>query len=79
MKKRIGMILDIDKQFPPDIRVEKEARALIRAGFDVSILVRRIQPAHPAREKLDYGLDVIRADIQRQKASASWLAAIEEF
>ncbi len=35
----IGMVLG--KDFPPDIRVEKESRALIRAGFNVFLLCRR--------------------------------------
>jgi len=32
----IGMILN--HTFPPDIRVEKEARTLLKAGHDVSLL-----------------------------------------
>ena len=42
----IGMILD--KKFPPDIRVEKEARALDKGGFDVHLLCAREegQPAY---------------------------------
>lgn len=39
MSKKICMILD--HVFPPDIRVEKEARALIEAGFEVHLLCRR--------------------------------------
>lgn len=34
--KNIGMILD--SRFPPDIRVEKEARSLIAAGYNVFLL-----------------------------------------
>ncbi len=33
---RIGMVLD--REFPPDDRVEKEARSLIKAGFEVHLL-----------------------------------------
>ncbi len=33
---RIGMVLD--REFPPDDRVEKEARSLIAAGFEVHLL-----------------------------------------
>ena len=79
MKKRIGMILDLHAGFPPDIRVEKEARSLANAGFEVSILVNKKHPADLSREKLDYGLDIIRADINRQNTLVSWLTAIEEF
>lgn len=40
---RIGMILELgnDRGFPPDIRVEKEAKALSSAGHRVFILTRR--------------------------------------
>ncbi len=37
-KNTIGMILD--NAFPPDIRVEKEAFALIEAGYDVHLICR---------------------------------------
>lgn len=37
---KIGMILDTPRSFPPDIRVEKEALALINAGFKVSLLAK---------------------------------------
>ena len=33
---KIGMLLD--RIFPPDIRVEKEARALLKAGHEVHLL-----------------------------------------
>ena len=36
MSKRIGMVLG--KKFPPDVRVEKEARSLTGAGFEVHLL-----------------------------------------
>jgi glycosyltransferase involved in cell wall biosynthesis len=36
-KKRIMMVL-LTNEFPPDIRVEKEAKALTRAGYEVFIL-----------------------------------------
>jgi hypothetical protein len=43
MKKKIGMILDVERPFPPDIRVEKEAKALINAGFEVSLLAKKVR------------------------------------
>ena len=36
MKKKILMLLD--SEFPPDIRVENEAVSLIEAGFEVHVL-----------------------------------------
>lgn len=35
---RIGMILDNTREFPPDIRVEKEIKALVAAGHEVFVL-----------------------------------------
>jgi len=46
----IGMILD--GKFPPDIRVEKEARALVKGGFDVHLLCSR-EEGQPAYETLN--------------------------
>ena len=45
---RIGMVLD--RPFPPDDRVEKEARSLIKAGFEVHLLCFRFgnEPEHEA-------------------------------
>lgn len=64
--KRIGMILDIDRPFPPDIRVEKEAKALINAGFEVSLLAKKVNVTQPLREHLDYGLEIFRVNIAKQ-------------
>ena len=35
---RIGMILDNTQEFPPDIRVEKEMKALVEAGHELFVL-----------------------------------------
>ena len=89
-KKKIGMILDAGKGFPPDIRVEKESRALIDAGFAVSLLAKRVRSNTPLRERLDYGLEVFRADIARQNIlmrqvesvtlhNKAWSKAVEGF
>lgn len=89
--KRIGMILDVERGFPPDIRVEKEACALIKAGFEVSLLTQRSDAKQAAYEKLDYGLEIYRSEIQSQqnffhKVLASvtlvrkgWFSAIDNF
>lgn len=49
---KIGMLLD--KTFPPDIRVEKEARALIKAGHQIHLLAiqKRGQPLEETVENL---------------------------
>lgn len=44
--------------YPPDVRVAKEARALLAAGHEVSLLCRG-EPDRPARERVD-GVDVVR-------------------
>jgi glycosyltransferase involved in cell wall biosynthesis len=84
---RIGMILE--KKFPPDIRVEKEARALTSAGFDV-VLLCRASDGQAAREDLNYGLRLYRTALKPisllQKVSRrvtlvdeAWLEAIRQF
>lgn len=57
MTKRIGMVLD--RPYPPDIRVEKEARALVQAGYEVSLLAFRRNSEELERETVD-GIDVWR-------------------
>lgn len=63
---RIGMILDTERGFPPDIRVEKEARALCKAGFDVGLLCRAASPGSPIEEAHDYGLKVYHTTVTEQ-------------
>ena len=62
---RIGMILRISTSFPTDIRVEKEARALCGAGFEVDVLCQRVSAGEASRETLGYGLAIHRSDIQK--------------
>jgi len=54
---RIGMILE--QRFPPDIRVEKEARSLINAGHEVFILSKPKRNA-PVIEKGEFGIIIRR-------------------
>jgi glycosyltransferase involved in cell wall biosynthesis len=58
---RIGMILD--KPFPPDVRVEKEAPALLRAGFEVGLLSGKSQSAPQAHHVCEDGLHLFRTDV----------------
>lgn len=61
--KKIGMILSVSRGFPPDIRVEKEARSLATAGFEVAVLAKKAHTNQPLRERLDYGLEIFRTNI----------------
>lgn len=54
---RIGMVLD--QPFPPDARVEREAMALIEAGFEVHILC-VLRPEDDVREFVHKGIHVHR-------------------
>lgn len=59
---RIGMILD--QPFPPDIRVEKEAKALLSAGFEVQLLC-AASAGLPASEQTPYQLQIRREAVAR--------------
>lgn len=64
----IGMILD--KNFPPDIRVEKEAKALIGTGHQVHLLVfMRRQDKGELEEEIK-GLRIHRVPHPREKMSS---------
>lgn len=53
---RIGMILD--KEYPPDVRVKREAKALVSAGHEVILVARNRKDA--AREEVVDGFRVCR-------------------
>jgi glycosyltransferase involved in cell wall biosynthesis len=56
MSKNIGMVLDAF--YPSDIRVNKEASALIDAGFSVSLLCKRRK--NEEKEEVVDGINVVR-------------------
>jgi glycosyltransferase involved in cell wall biosynthesis len=56
---RIGMVLA--KPFPPDIRVEKEANALIAAGFTVGLLAKSMGEGSDLGEETADRLKIYRA------------------
>ncbi|MCP4707082.1 MAG: glycosyltransferase, partial [Planctomycetes bacterium] len=60
----ILMVLS-DNKYPPDGRVEREARDLIRAGHDVYLMARR-GVDQPTREVCD-GVNVIRVELPFQR------------
>ncbi len=59
------MVLDTVSGFPPDIRVEKQARALTRAGFNVHLLTRQTATEQLPEEQLGYGLQVHRCPVDK--------------
>jgi glycosyltransferase involved in cell wall biosynthesis len=63
---RIGMVLDSSKSFPPDIRVEKECRALSEAGHQLFILTRRLRESEAETESLQ----AIGAIVERKTIAA---------
>lgn len=61
---RITMVLDSGRNFPPDIRVEKEAAALSAAGHDVRIVsVRYAQTAAPLGVLAGTTAQIFRLDL----------------
>ncbi len=85
---RIGMVLN--STFPPDIRVEKEARSLIKAGFEVCLLAQKTNTKQATKEYLDYGLEVFRYEINKNNFFSrqyekftlvykTWLKIIDNF
>ena len=58
---RIGMILG-DKLYPPDIRVDKEAEALIKKGFEVGLLT-PVNSSAPKKKSPVEGVQLYRAQI----------------
>ena len=55
----------LDHPFPPDPRVENEARSLVEAGFGVTIL--SIAPdTRPKSEKLPSGIEVVRFRLPKE-------------
>lgn len=72
---RVGMILD--KEYPPDVRVRREARALLEAGHEVILLARNREGA-PRRETVG-GIDVRRLpDLRPLGARAARLLTIPQ-
>jgi glycosyltransferase involved in cell wall biosynthesis len=84
---RIGMILGLP--FPPDVRVEKEAKALTNAGFEVGLLAQLKDPQEPIREQTTYGLNIYREMVSQPLwernikgwtlIESSWMTPIQKF
>lgn len=89
-KVRIGMILSLGTSLPIERRLQKEAHALMGAGFEVSLLLQRDNCKQEHCEKLDCGLQLYRAEVPKaalirrflEKISLIdrfWLLAIRNF
>jgi glycosyltransferase involved in cell wall biosynthesis len=61
----VRILMLLDKEFPPDIRVEKEARTLIKAGHELSLLSLGIS-GKPRGEIIE-GIKVIRTELPLPK------------
>lgn len=57
-------------------RVQREARALIDAGYEVDVICLR-QPGEPARERLYNKLNVYRLPLHRHKGRGKWAQILE--
>ena len=64
------ILMLLESYFPPDIRVEKEARILIQAGHEVSLLSPGKEGA-PGEEMFE-GIRVIRAFLPKSLARRAW-------
>ncbi len=83
----------VHEHYPRDFRVRREARVLLSAGMDVTVVSLR-EPGQPARDEVD-GARVVRLPIKRHRgrpipvyvaeyasfavASGAWLAAQKPF
>jgi glycosyltransferase involved in cell wall biosynthesis len=83
----------VHEHYPRDFRVRREARVLLAAGLEVTVVSLR-EPGQPAKERID-GAEVIRLPIKRHRgrpmpvyvleyaafaaAAGSWLAAQRPF
>jgi len=64
MTDRFHICMILDQGYPPDLRVENEARSLVEAGFEVTVL--SIGPdSRPAEEMIE-GVRVVRPRIPAQ-------------
>ena len=78
MTDRFHICMILDQGYPPDLRVENEARSLVEAGFEVTVL--SIGPdSRPAEEMIE-GVRVVRpripAQVRKQNARAVWIDTI---
>jgi len=64
------ILMFLDKFFPPDIRVEKEARTLLRAGHEVFLLCPN-KGSMPSEELIE-GVKVFRVHLPSDRFSRRW-------
>lgn len=61
----IGTIHLYNRSFPPEIRLEKESRALIKAGHTITVLTQKISETEQEYEKYEYHFSIVRASIKQ--------------
>lgn len=79
---RIGMILDSTQEFPPDIRVEKEIKALLEVGHEVFVLSPKYKSDSAASEfipKLGAKVDRVVLGAVKGRYFANFWRAITMF
>lgn len=68
----IGTIHFYNRSFPPEIRLEKESRALIKAGHKVTVLTQKIYEEEAEYERYEEGFEIVRVQIKRP-GLPSWI------
>jgi glycosyltransferase involved in cell wall biosynthesis len=63
---RIGIIHFYNRSFPPEIRLEKQSRALIEAGYEVRVLTQKMHSSEADFEILSNNYSVERIKVGKQ-------------
>ena len=66
----IGTIHFYDRSFPPEIRLEKQSRALIQSGYKVTVLTQKMREDEPSDEEFEPNFFVKRVGIKRSNIIA---------
>ena len=70
----IGTVHFYNRSFPPEIRLEKESRALIKAGHTITVLTQKISETEQEYEKYEYHFNIVRASIKQPGLFSSILS-----
>jgi len=68
----IGTIHFYNRSFPPEIRLEKESRALIKEGHKITVLTQNILASEIQFEQYEKNFNIFRAQIRRPRLLA-WI------
>ena len=61
----IGKIHFYNRSFPPEIRLEKESRALIKEGHKITVLTQKMLASELEYEQYEKNFNIFRAKIRR--------------